>query len=404
MTPQEFELLVENYPLAVLVGVILLSILGFLIARFIIGQALTYIASKTKNIYDDILVEHLKPFRVAWVAPALIIYFFAYLLPEYQTGIEKISLFFVLWITALTVMSLLNAVNTIYEASPSYSGVSIQGYLDLVKLLLTIIGIILSISLLTGESPLVLLTGLGAVTAILLLVFRDTILAIVASVQIAANDLIKEGDWIEVPSYEADGDVLNISLHTVKIQNWDKTYSIIPTYKMVEVPYKNWRGMQESGGRRIKRSLIIDMNTLKFCDEQMLNRLSKVDLIKEQINEIISNLDEFKRTHADQYDSPLDGPQVTNAEIFRIYIENYMRSREDIHQENLTLLVRSLSPSEHGLPIEVYAFTKTTAWDLYEKIQAEIFDHLIAAANIFDLNVFQQPTGLDFSAGLKLQR
>ena len=260
-----------------------------------------------------------------------------------------------------------------------------------------IIALILSISLITGESPIVLLTGIGAATAVLLLIFRDTILSIVASIQIATNDLIKEGDWIEVPDYAADGDVLNISLHTIKIQNWDKTISVIPTYKIVDVAYKNWRGMQESGGRRIKRSLIIDMNSIKFCSEEMLERLAQIDAIQEFVTEKLGGMVSYRQKQAETFDSPLDGPQITNAEIFRNYIERYLRRRPDIHQKKMDLLVRALEPSDHGLPIEVYAFTKTTSWEQYEKIQAEIFDHLIAAAGTFDLRLFQQPTGLDFA-------
>lgn len=401
MTPTEITAFIESNPLLAMLGVILASILVFLISRFIIGRALVYIAKRTENTYDDIIVEHLKPYRVAWIAPLLVIYFFAYLSPDYQTYIENGALLLIVWVTALTVNSLLNAFNTIYESSPSYNGVSIQGYLDLIKILIIIIGLILSTSLITGESPIVLLTGLGALTAVLLLIFRDTILSIVASVQIAANDLIKEGDWIEVPSYDADGDVLNISLHSVKIRNFDMTISVIPTYKMVDVAFKNWRGMQESGGRRIKRSLILDMLSIKFCDQEMLNRIGKVDLIHDFIQEKITNFEAHKKDRKEPIDSPLDGPQITNAEIFRVYVDRYLRSREDIHQQgDLALLVRALAPSDHGLPIEVYAFTKTTAWAEYEKIQAEIFDHLIAVAAYFDLRVYQQPSGMDFASFL----
>jgi miniconductance mechanosensitive channel len=398
MTLADITLFIEQNPILAFGAVLGLSVITYLISRFVVGRALIYLAKRTKNKIDDIIVEHLRPFRIAWIAPLVIIYLFADIAPEYQARIEKISLFLILWVVAISINSLLNAVNTIYESSPSYSGVAIQGYLDLVKLLILIIALILSISLITGESPIVLLTGIGAATAVLLLIFRDTILSIVASIQIAANDLIKEGDWIEVPEYGADGDVLNISLHTIKIQNWDKTISMIPTYKIIDVAYKNWRGMQESGGRRIKRSLIIDMNSIKFCSEEMLERLAQIDVIQEFITEKIGVMTAYRQEHAETFDPPLDGPQITNAEIFRAYIERYLRRRPDIHQESMDLLVRALEPSDHGLPIEVYAFTRTTSWKQYEKIQAEIFDHLIAAAGTFDLRLFQQPTGLDFAA------
>jgi miniconductance mechanosensitive channel len=397
MTTAEIQSLIEQSPLLALLAAVVLSIIVYLFGRFVVGRALIYIAGRTKNKYDDIIVENLRPFRIAWLAPLGIIYGFAHLVPEYQGTVEKVALLLIMWVTAITFNSLLNAVNTIYEASPSYNGVAIQGYLDLVKLLILLIVLILSISLLTGESPIVLLTGLGAATAVLLLIFRDTILSLVASVQIAANDLLKEGDWVEVPDYGADGDVLNITLHTIKIQNWDMTISVIPTYKIVEVAYKNWRGMTESGGRRIKRAIILDMNTIKICTEEDLTRLAKIDLIQELAQTKLEALMTYRKANPETFDPPLDGPQVTNIELFRNYVEKYLRHRPDIHTEQLSLLVRSLPPSDHGLPIEVYAFTKTTAWAEYEAIQAAIFEHLIAAAPTFNLSVYQQPSSLDIT-------
>lgn len=398
MTTAEIQAFIEQNLLLSLSAVLVLSILVYLIGRFVVGRALIYIASRTKNKYDDVIVEHLRPFRVAWLAPLGIIYAFAHLVPDYQGTIEKVALLLIMWVTAITINALLNAVNTIYEASPSYNGVAIQGYLDLIKLLIIIIALILTISLLTGESPIVLLTGLGAATAVLLLIFRDTILSLVASVQIAANDLLKEGDWVEVPDYGADGDVLNITLHTIKIQNWDKTISVIPTYKIVEVAYKNWRGMTESGGRRIKRAIILDMNSIKLCTVEDLTRLAKIDLIQETAQAKLEALQAYRKDNPKTFDPPLDGPQITNMELFRAYIAQYLHSRPDIHTQKMSLLVRSLAPSDHGLPIEVYAFTKTTEWAAYEAIQAEIFEHLIAATRTFDLKVYQQPSGYDFSS------
>lgn len=397
MTNEEIQYFIDLNPGLALLATIVLSIVVYLVGRFIVGRALVYLAERTETKYDDIIVEHLKPFRVAWIAPLAIIYAFADLAPDFQVIIEKISLLLILWITALTFNSLLNATNKIYESSPSYNGVAIQGYLDLVKLLILIIAIIISISLATGQSPIVLLTGIGAATAVLLLIFQNTILSIVASIQIAANDLLKEGDWVEVPSYNADGDVQNISLHTIKIQNFNNTISIIPTHKILDVAYINWRGMQESGGRRIMRALNIDLNSIKFCTPDTLEQLGKIDLIKDYIQEKNAAIKSYLDAQPEEYDPPLDGPNLTNAEVFRAYILRYLRSRPDIHQEKMPLLVRALEPTDHGLPIEVYAFAKTTEWELFEAIQAEIFDHLIAAARYFELRVFQQPTGLDFS-------
>ena len=264
MDTAEIQTWIAQNPTLALTGAITLSVLIFFLARLIIGKGLFSLAKLTRTRVDDIIIHHLKPFRIAWIAPLVLISLLAHLAPDYQVIIQKTALFFILWVTALTVNSLLNAVNEIYESNPNYSGVAIQGYLDLVKILVALVAIILTISLFTDQSPVILLSGLGAVTAILLVVFHDTILSLVASVQIAAHDLIKEGDWIEVPSYDADGDVINMSLHTIKIQNFDKTITVIPTFKMVDVAYKNWRGMQESGGRRIKRSLHIDQASIRF--------------------------------------------------------------------------------------------------------------------------------------------
>jgi len=384
-------------PLYTLIAMVLISFISLIIAHYVLARSLVSLALHTHTKIDDILVKNLQPFRIAWIAPLLVFYTLAYLQPDVQIILEQGSLFIILWLALITFNGLLNALNEIYERSPSYKGVSIQGYLDLVKLLSILVGIILSISIFTGESPLVFLTGLGALTAVLLLIFRDTILSIVASIQIAAHDLIKEGDWIEVPSYSADGDVVNISLHTVKIQNFDKTITVIPTYRLVEVAYRNWRGMQESGGRRIMRSISLDMQSIRFCTPEMIDKLRKIDLICNYLETRLQSIEKYQQQFKDVIDSPLDGPQITNSEIFRFYIESYLKTRPDIHQEKYPMLVRSLSPSSTGLPIEIYSFTKTTDWNQYETIQAEIFDHLLAAIPYFELRVFQQPTGLGFS-------
>ena len=383
-------------PLATAAAALVFLALILLVARNIIARGILSISKRTKTTVDDILVKHIKPLRTAWLAPAIALYLAAGQFPSYQQYIEMGALFVILWLGTITVSSLLNAANEIYESRPNYKGVSIQGYLEIVRILLYLVAVILSVSLFSGESPVVLLTGLGALTAVLLLVFQNTILALVASVQINSMDLINEGDWIEVPEFGADGDVVDISLHTIKVQNFDMSFAVIPTHKIMETAYRNWRGMQEAGGRRIERSILIDMTSMRFCDEDMLQRLSKIDLICEYVSERMQMIKDYQTAHADHYDSPLDGPQVTNTEIFRHYIEAYLRSRDDIHQDGLPFLVRNLEPTQTGLPIELYLFTKTTVWEEYEAIQSEIFDHLLAAANHFGLHVFQEPTGMDF--------
>ena len=392
---------VVQEPLLATLTMIFINIVLLLFMRNIVSKVLLSLASRTATKVDDILVKHLHPVRISWLAPLIFTYLTAFFFPQYQSLVEKGALFGMLWIGALTINALLNAINEIYESHPNYRGVSIQSYLDIAKILIIMVAIILSVSLFSGESPLVLLTGLGALTAVLLLIFQNTILALVSSVNIATHDLIKEGDWIEVPSFGADGDVVNISLHSIKVQNFDKTFSVIPTHKIDDVAFKNWRGMQQSGGRRIQRSVLIDMTSMKFCDAELLERLCKIDLIQPYLDQRMASIAQYQQLHADHYDSPLDGPQVTNTEIFRAYIETYLRNRADIHQDGLDFLVRSLEPTPTGLPIELYIFTKTTVWKEYEAIQSEVFDHLLAAADHFDLRLFQEPTGRDFAVLIK---
>jgi miniconductance mechanosensitive channel len=386
----------ENFLLSLSVAIFIAALI-FLITRWLLATTLNYIASRSKTRYDNILIENLKPFHLAWITPLLVIYFYSYLLPDYKSIIEKIVLFLIIWIVTITINALLNAFNEIYESSPNFSGVSIKGYLDIGKILIVLVAVILSISLFTDQSPIALLSGLGAITAILLLIFRDTILSLVASIQISAYDMIKQGDWIEVPSYGVDGDVMDISLHTIKIQNFDKTFTMIPTYKIIEVGYRNWRGMQESGGRRIKRSIYLDIASIKLCSMEELERYQKINLIKNYVSGKIQAIGEEPKQDVGAIDSPLNSIQLSNATVYRTYIEAYLRSRQDIHSDGMTFLIRQLAPGPTGLPIELYIFTTTVDWIEYEMIQAEIFDHLLAAASYFDLCIFQQPTGRDVS-------
>jgi len=376
------------------IGVLLLIVLSYLIAYRLVGRALIYFAGRTESKYDDIVIRHLKPGRISLYAPLFVIYYFAYLIPSAQESINQGVLFVVLWLTVITFNALLGALNEIYESRKSFSGVAIAGYLDLIKIVAYLVGIILSVSLFTGQSPLGLLAGLTALMAVLLLVFRDTILALVASVQISTNDLVREGDWLEVPSYNADGDVIEINLHQIKIQNWDKTISVVPTYKLMDSSYRNWRGMSESGGRRIKRAIHIDLHTVSFCDDEMIEKLKRFDLIREAVTAKLEEIE--KGDSIFQVGSETIGThQVTNIGVYRAYIEAYLNNHPAIRKD-MTLLVRQLAPIPHGLPIEIYAFTITTDWIEYEAIQAEIFDHLLAVVPEFNMRVFQNRVGGEF--------
>jgi miniconductance mechanosensitive channel len=401
MTVEDVQALVDLDPTLmpwVLGGaVLILSVVVFLIARYFIARGLIYLSARTENKYDDVIVDKLRPFRFAWAAPLLVIYYLAGLLPESTQLIRQAVLLIILWLVVLTTNSILNGVNAIYEASDRFRGVSIQGYLDLAKLLLIACALIVTASVLTGQSPVVLLSGLGVVMALLVLMFRDTVLSFVASLQINSNDLVREGDWIEMPSFGADGSVMNISLHTVKVRNWDHTITVIPTYKLMEAPFKNWRGMEESGGRRIKRAINVDMNSISFCDREMLQRFEDIHLVRDYLAARLS-VDSQTGSAPANPESLSVAPQLTNMEVFQAYVVNYLKTRQDLHQEGMTLLVRQLDPGPTGLPLEIYAFTKTVAWLEYEAIQAEITDHLLGVLPLFDLRVFQEPTGADFRA------
>jgi miniconductance mechanosensitive channel len=378
-------------------AVVVLSVAVFLIARYFIARGLVSLSTRTKNKYDDVIVEKLRPFRFAWVAPLLVIYYLAGLLPESTAFIRQAVLLLILWLVVLTFNSLLTGFNAIYEASDRFRGVSIQSYLDLAELAAIVGALIVTASVFTGQSPVVLLSGLGVVMALLVLMFRDTMLSFVASVQINSSDLVREGDWIEMPSYDADGSVMNISLHTVQVQNWDNTTTVIPTHKLLEEPFKNWRSMSESGGRRIKRALYIDLNSIRFCDQEMLERFRKVALVREVIEARLLEVDETG-TLAEDTKTRQSMAQLTNMDAFQAYVANYLKLRPDIHQDGMTLLVRQLDPGPTGLPLEIYAFTRTVEWEAYEAIQADIFNHLLGALPQFDLRVFQQPTRADFQS------
>ncbi|MHB1317478.1 MAG: mechanosensitive ion channel family protein [Anaerolineae bacterium] len=386
----------QSNSLSALAVTLTVAVAAFAVARFVLARWFVRFSERSANRVDDVLVRHLRPGRLAWLAPLLVVYVLARLFPDQKDLVAKLALGLILWLSTLTLLALLSAVNTIYESRPDYTGVSIGGYLDIARLAIVFVAVILSITLVTGKSPVALLTGLGAVAAVLMLVFQDTILALVASIQIAANGLLKEGDWVEVPAYDADGDVVNINLHTIRVRNWDMTYSIIPTSKIMDVAFRNWRGMVESGGRRIERSILLDQLSVTFCTPEMLRRLQRIDLLADWLGERIAALEAHVAAHGQDYDWPLDGPQVTNVEVFREYIVAYLKGRTDIHTEGMPFLVRVLEPTPTGLPLQVYVFTRTTGWEEYEAIQGQIFNHLLAAVRVFDLRVFQEPTGLDF--------
>jgi miniconductance mechanosensitive channel len=385
-------------------GVAVLAVLGlsalanFVAKRYIVA-ALTYVISKSKSRWDDAVVRQRTLNRLARLAPALVIYI---LTPIALEGFDWLITFirsalqiYMIAIMVLVIDSLLNTVEDVYQNFRASKEIPIKGFIQVLKILLYFLAIIFIISILLNKTPIYLLSGVGALAAVLMLVFRDSILGFVGGIQLAANKMVAVGDWIEMPKYGADGDVLEVALTTVKVQNWDKTITTIPTYALISESFKNWRGMSNSGGRRIKRALNIDMSSIRFCDEEMLGRYEKIQYISEYIEHKKNELEQFNQAANVDNASLANGRRMTNVGTFRAYVVAYLRHHPMINMD-MTFLVRQLAPGEHGLPIEIYVFSKDKAWANYEAIQADIFDHILAVVPEFDLRVYQNPTGADF--------
>jgi len=372
-----------------------ISFVIFILAKNLLLKSLKQIFKRTSTQVDDQLVAQGFFTRLSYLIPLAIIHNFAHQLPPYEAWVSRGTLAGMAVAILLALNALLNSINEIYSQSKYAQKMNIKSYFQILKLILNILGTIVVIAIVSGRSPIYLLSGIGALTAVLMLVFKDTILSFVASIQINSNDLFKIGDWLEVPQLGADGDVIDIALHTVKIQNWDKTISIIPTYKLIDSSFKNWRGMSESGGRRIKRSLYIDQNSIKFCSPEQLEHFKTFELLTDHLNEKMTEVDASNSDKNVNMDAQVNGRRLTNIGTFRAYIQAYLKSHSKIHNE-LTFLIRQLPPSERGLPIEIYVFTNITDWIEYEGIQADIFDHLLSVIPEFGLRIFQNPTGKDF--------
>ena len=357
-------------------------------------------AARSTTIWDDALVGHGVFGRLAYAPPAVLVYYGAGVLPGLNETlvvlIERVSLALLFVVAARAAVGVLSALNDIYDRNPANRSRPIKGYLQVVKIALYLLAALLAVATLTDESPLLFLSGIGAMTAVLLLVFRDTILSLVASFQLSGNDMVQVGDWIEMPAYGADGDVIDVALHTVKVQNWDKTITTIPTHALIADSFKNWRGMSESGGRRIKRSLLIDLSTVRFLDEAEIDRLGCWALLRDYVAGKRDELHEWNAIDGRDPAINADIRRLTNLGTLRAYIEAYLAAHPRIHQ-GMTLLVRQLQPTDRGVAIEIYCFTNTTEWNAYEGIQADIFDHLYALLPDLGLRAFQTPAGSDFA-------
>lgn len=379
--------------------IFILCCISYYLSKYQLLVMISKIVSHSKNTWDDLLLEHKVFNRVALLTPFLFLWFLTphFLLPESILGhffltLAKIAISFQV---ARCLGALLNVVKSSYKRTATEKYLPLNSSIQVIKLIIYIVASILSISYILGKSPFYLLSGLGALTAVLLLVFQDTIKGLVASIQISANKMVAPGDWIELPKYGADGDVLEIGLNTVKVKNFDNTITTVPTYALISGSFRNWRGMMQSGGRRIKRSIIIDVASIKFYQQEELKELSKINLLSKYLSEKDTEINEERQRLGLTADDIGNTRQLTNIGTFRAYISAYLAQHPKIH-ENMTCMVRQLPSTQAGVPLELYCFSNDQNWTNYEAIQADIFDHIFAMAPLFDIRIFQHPTGNDW--------
>ncbi|MBA3700327.1 MAG: mechanosensitive ion channel family protein [Planctomycetes bacterium] len=379
---------------------LVVAIISWLFFRFAVVPGVRAITARSSAWWDDVLADKFLLARLAWVVPLVVLHYGIGLVPDLPDHLDLVvrRLVEVLLVVAIVgaIGALCAAINRAYlTAQPEVSrSRPIKGYLQVVHLLAVMVGLIFVLATMLDRSPLALITGLGAATAILMLVFRDTILSFVAGVQLTVNRLVHVGDWIEMPQFGADGDVIDISLNVVQVQNWDKTITAIPAHRFLEHSFKNWRGMTESGGRRIARAVDIDLTSIRFLDEPLVEQLRGLQFLRPYLDERSREISTWNQENGFDTNVPGNGRQMTNVGCFRAYVAAYLHAHPRIRQD-MTFLIRQMPPGPTGLPIQVYVFTATTAWAEYEAIQSDIFDHLYAVLPLFDLRPFQHPTGND---------
>ena len=378
---------------ASILAVVAFAVVADFVAKRVLVRGVLGLARRSDASWDDVLAKRRVFHRLAHLAPALVIYFFAPVVLGADTGATTVRAGCLLYMIVAVVSvldGLLNATVDIVGRSRFGRELPLTTFAQVTKLVLYGTAIIVAVSVVFGESPALLLSGLGAMTAVLMLIFKDPILGFVGGIQLSANRMLMPGDWIEMPKYGADGDVLEVALTTVKVQNFDKTITTIPTYALISESFKNWRGMAESGGRRIKRAINIDMSTIKFCDDAMVDRLSRIHYMAGYLAHKRQEIEAWNVRHEQEPSTTLHPRRLTNLGTFRAYIVAYLRHHPQVHQQ-MTLLVRQLGPTQHGLPLEIYAFSVDQNWASYEAIQSDIFDHLLAVLPEFDLRVYQIP-------------
>jgi len=397
--------IVENPILGIsikVVGVFLFAFIVYLITHKILIRIITKFVKRTKTEFDDILLNEKILRRASFIVPVLVLQQFNIFDALIENTIDNIFQAIITLLIILIINGLLDAFVEIVQKFEKFKDRPLKSYAQVIKIIITTIGIILIFGILTGQEFWGLFAGLGAISAVLLLVFKDTILSFIASIQIASYDLVKVGDWIELPKLGVDGDIMDISLHTVKIRNFDKTITVIPTIALIQNPFKNWRGMQETGGRRIKRAIYIDVSSIKFVDEQILKRFEKFHMISEYLKQKQEEIISYNEQAEIDPSELVNGRRLTNIGTFREYLKAYLHQRSDV-DNSLTFLIRQLQPGAEGLPIEIYIFANTTEWIKYEDIQSDIFDHIMAIVPEFELKVYQNPTGNDFKELAKIK-
>lgn len=377
-----------------------IAFLADVFTKRVVLRVIERIINKSSSTLDDIFFEKKVFDALAHLAPALVVeigapYVFTEF-PEFVSGLSKFIQLYTIVIIVWVISSFLDALLQLSYRNPYLKDKPMLSYVQLAKLIAYGLAGVMMFSIVFSKSPLVVLSAFGAAGAVLIFVFKDTILGLVASVQISVNDTLRVGDWVSMETYNADGDVIKITLNTIVVQNWDKTISTIPAYAFVSDSFKNWRGMSEAGGRRIKRSLHISVSSVRFCDQKMLDRFGKFQLLEGYIAERSTEIAQYNQDNQIDKTYPLNGRHLTNLGVFRTYAEQYLKSNANIRKD-MTCMVRQLAPTEAGIPLEVYCFTTTIEWIPYENIQSDLFDHLLATAKLFELEVFQNPSGRDFA-------
>lgn len=383
--------------ITLLLLVILTAFVANFIAKRIILRLVQKVIAKTEITWDDVLVEHRVFDKLSQLAPALVFYVFSGIIfpsLEVKDGIRHAAIAYMIVVVASAVNALLSAIVVIYDTFQLSKSRPIKSYVGLVKAMVSVITAILVISTLTDRSPWGFLSGLAAMAGVIMFVFKDSIMGLVGSIQLTAYRMVEVGDWIEVPKYGVDGDVIEISLNIIRVRNFDKTISTFPTYALMSETFRNWRFMSESGGRRIKRALRLDMTSVKFLHGPLRERIEDIDLLKGYLADKAAEIEADAKERGVSIEHPVNARKLTNLGTFRAYVVAYLRNHKKIHQD-MTFLVRQLHPSAEGIGLEVYVFTNDTVWANYESIQADIFEHLLAVLPEFELRVFQNPSGAD---------